>query len=249
MQLAGNVFVVTGAASGLGAAVAQAFAAAGGKVVGIDLRAPEALPEGLAAFVQADVCDADAMQAALARAAELGPLRGAVHCAGIAPAARVVGREGPHDLALFRKVIEVNLIGSFNLARLAADAMSKNEPLADGERGVVVMTASVAAFDGQIGQAAYTASKAGVAGMTLPIARELARFGVRVVTIAPGIMQTPMMAGMSQEVQDALGAAVPYPPRLGRPDEYAALARHIVENVYLNGEVIRLDGAIRLAPK
>ena len=148
-----------------------------------------------------------------------------------------------------RDRIEVNLIGSFNLARLAADAMAKNEPLADGERGVIVMTASVAAFDGQIGQAAYTASKAGVAGMTLPIARELARFGVRVVTIAPGIMQTPMMAGMSQEVQDALGAAVPYPPRLGRPDEYAALARHIVENVYLNGEVIRLDGAIRLAPK
>ncbi len=249
MQLAGNVFVVTGAASGLGAAVAQAFSAAGGKVVGIDLRAPEALPEGIAAFVQADVCDADAMQAALARAAELGPLRGAVHCAGIAPAARVVGRDGPHDLVQFRKVIEVNLIGSFNLVRLAADAMSKNEPLADGERGVIVMTASVAAFDGQIGQAAYTASKAGVAGMTLPIARELARFGVRVVTIAPGIIQTPMMAGMSQEVQDALGAAVPYPPRLGRPDEYAALARHIVENVYLNGEVIRLDGAIRLAPK
>lgn len=249
MQLAGNVFVVTGAASGLGAAVAGVFAAAGGKVVGIDLRAPDALPHGFVAFVQADVCDADAVQAALARAAEFGPVRGAVHCAGIAPAARVVGRDGPHDLALFRKVIEVNLIGSFNLARLAADAMAKNEPLADGERGVIVMTASVAAFDGQIGQAAYTASKAGVAGMTLPIARELARFGVRVVTIAPGIMQTPMMAGMSQEVQDALGAAVPYPPRLGRPDEYAALARHIVENVYLNGEVIRLDGAIRLAPK
>ncbi|WP_374401438.1 SDR family NAD(P)-dependent oxidoreductase [Niveibacterium sp.] len=249
MQLAGNVFVVTGAASGLGAAVSEAFAAAGGKVVGIDLRAPERAPEGLAALVQADVCDADAVQAALTRAADFGPLRGVVHCAGIAPAARVVGREGPHDLALFRKVIEVNLIGSFNLARLAADAMAKNEALADGERGVIVMTASVAAFDGQIGQAAYTASKAGVAGMTLPIARELAGFGVRVVTIAPGIMQTPMMAGMSQEVQDALGAAVPYPPRLGRPDEYAALARHIVENVYLNGEVIRLDGAIRLAPK
>jgi len=249
MQLAGNVFVVTGAASGLGAAVARAFATAGGKVVGIDLRAPDKLPEGLAGFVQADVCDAEAVQSALTQAAAFGPLRGAVHCAGIAPAARVVGREGPHDLALFRKVIEVNLIGSFNLARLAADAMSKSEPLADGERGVIVMTASVAAFDGQIGQAAYTASKAGVAGMTLPIARELARFGVRVVTIAPGIMQTPMMAGMSQEVQDALGAAVPYPPRLGRPDEYAALARHIVENVYLNGEVIRLDGAIRLAPK
>lgn len=249
MQLAGSVFVVTGAASGLGAAVACAFVAAGAKVVGIDLRAPEPQPKGLSGFVQADVCDADAVQAALARAAEFGPVRGAVHCAGIAPAARVVGRDGPHDLTLFRKVIEVNLIGSFNLARLAADAMAKNEPLADGERGVIVMTASVAAFDGQIGQAAYTASKAGVAGMTLPIARELARFGVRVVTIAPGIMQTPMMAGMSQEVQDALGAAVPYPPRLGRPDEYAALARHIVENVYLNGEVIRLDGAIRLAPK
>ncbi|GAA5184022.1 3-hydroxyacyl-CoA dehydrogenase [Niveibacterium umoris] len=249
MQIEGQVFLVTGAASGLGAAVAQAFAQAGAHVVGVDLRVPSAPLAGLAAFVEADVCDAGALQGALARAGEIGPLRGAVHCAGIAPAARVVGREGPHSLDLFRKVIEVNLIGSFNLIRLAADAMSRNAPVADGERGVIVTTASVAAFDGQIGQAAYAASKAGVAGMTLPIARELARIGVRIATIAPGIMQTPMMAGMPQEVQDALGASVPYPPRLGRPDEFAALARHIVENVYLNGEVIRLDGAIRLPPK
>lgn len=249
MRLEGNVFLVTGVASGLGAAVAAAFSAAGAHVVGVDLKAPPSpLPNGVV-FVQADVCDAQQMAQVIATAVALGPLRGAVHCAGIAPASRVVGREGPHDLDLFRKVIEVNLVGSFNLARLAADAMAKNDPLADGERGVIVMTASVAAFDGQIGQAAYTASKAGVAGMTLPIARELARFGVRVATIAPGIMQTPMMAGMPQEVQDALGASVPFPPRLGRPDEYAALARHIVENVYLNGEVIRLDGAIRLAPR
>ncbi|MCX9157051.1 SDR family NAD(P)-dependent oxidoreductase [Niveibacterium sp. 24ML] len=249
MELKRNVFLVTGAASGLGAAVAHAFAAAGALVFGVDLRAPEVLPAGCAGFMQADVCDPEQLAAALAGATALGPLRGAVHCAGIAPAARVLGRDGPHDLALFRKVIEVNLIGSFNLVRLAGDAIARTDPLADGERGVLVLTASVAAFDGQIGQAAYAASKAAVAGMTLPIARELARFGIRVVTIAPGTMQTPMMAGMSQEVQDALGAAVPYPPRLGRPDEFAALARHIVENVYLNGETIRLDGAIRLAPK
>lgn len=249
MDLKGSVFLVTGAASGLGAAVARTFAAAGAVVLGVDLKAPSPVPPEFADFIPADVCDSEALALAVARACALGPLRGAVHCAGIAPAARVLGRDGPHELALFRKVVEVNLIGSFNLVRLAGDAIARTAPLADGERGVLVMTASVAAFDGQIGQAAYAASKAGVAGMTLPIARELARFGIRVMTIAPGTMQTPMMAGMSQEVQDALGAAVPYPPRLGRPDEFAALARHIVENVYLNGETVRLDGAIRLAPK
>ena len=178
-----------------------------------------------------------------------GRVDGLVNCAGVAPGEKILGREGPHRLESFARTISINLVGTFNMLRLAAEAMARQEPNAEGERGVIVNTASVAAFDGQIGQAAYAASKGGVAALTLPAARELARSGIRVVTIAPGIFRTPMMAGMPQEVQDALGASVPFPPRLGRPEEYAALARHIVENPMLNGEVIRLDGALRMAPR
>ena len=188
-------------------------------------------------------------RAAVDAALALGTLRGLVNCAGIAIGEKVVGKEGPHALASFARVININLIGTFNMIRLAADAMSKQEPTAEGERGVLVNTASVAAFDGQIGQAAYSASKGGVVGMTLPIARDLSRSGIRCVTIAPGLFATPMLLGMPQDVQDSLGRQVPFPSRLGKPDEYAALVRHIVENVMLNGETIRLDGAIRMQPK
>ncbi|HZA84145.1 MAG TPA: SDR family NAD(P)-dependent oxidoreductase, partial [Actinomycetes bacterium] len=197
-----------------------------------------------------DVTDEDSVRAAVAAAAEgEGGLGAAVSCAGIAPAERVLGRDGPHSLARFVAAVQVNLVGTFNVTRLAAQAMAGNDPLADGERGVIVNTASVAAFDGQIGQAAYSASKAGVAGMTLPIARELARQGIRVMAIAPGIFDTPMLAGLPDQVRASLGAQVPFPPRLGRPEEYAALVHHIVHNPMLNGEVIRLDGAIRMAPR
>jgi NAD(P)-dependent dehydrogenase (short-subunit alcohol dehydrogenase family) len=196
------------------------------------------------------VCDEAQVSAVIAEAKRRhGGLHGAVNCAGIAPGERVLGKTGPHSLATFQRVINVNLIGTFNVIRLAAEAMAQNEPGADGERGIIVNTASVAAYEGQIGQAAYSASKAGVAGMTLPIARELARFGIRVVTIAPGIFETPMVAAMSSEVQASLGAQVPFPSRLGKPDEYAALVEHIFSNLMLNGEVIRLDGAIRMGPK
>jgi NAD(P)-dependent dehydrogenase (short-subunit alcohol dehydrogenase family) len=228
---------------------------AGGSVVVADVDAERGrkVADGLgerARFVATDVTDEDATRAAVAAAVELGgSLHVAVSCAGIAPAERVLGRQGPHALARFVAAIQVNLVGTFNVTRLAAEAMAGNEPLADGERGVIVHTASVAAFDGQIGQAAYAASKAGVAGMTLPIARELARLGIRVVAVAPGIFDTPMLAGMPEQVRASLGAQVPFPPRLGRPEEYAALVRHIVENPMLNGETIRLDGAIRMAPK
>jgi NAD(P)-dependent dehydrogenase (short-subunit alcohol dehydrogenase family) len=200
--------------------------------------------------VKCDVSSAESGEAAVAEAAErLGIPRILINCAGIAIGAKTIGKDGPHPLDTFRKVIEVNLIGSFNMIRLVADRAQKLDPLEGGERGVIVNTASVAAYDGQIGQAAYSASKGGVVGMTLPVARDLARAGIRVMTIAPGIFKTPMMAGMPQDVQDSLGAAVPFPPRLGEPAEYAALALHIVENQMLNGEVIRLDGAIRMAPK
>jgi NAD(P)-dependent dehydrogenase (short-subunit alcohol dehydrogenase family) len=202
-----------------------------------------------ARFVATDVTDEDSVRAAVAAAAEAGGLHVAVSCAGIAPAERVLGRQGPHSLARFVAVVQVNLVGTFNVARLAAEAMAANQPLEDGERGVIVNTASVAAFDGQVGQAAYSASKAGVAGMTLPIARELARHGIRVMAIAPGTFDTPMLAAMSDQVRASLGAQVPFPSRLGRPTEYAALVRHIVENRMLNGETIRLDGAIRMAPR
>ena len=256
MEIAGRTVLVTGGGSGLGAATARMVVEAGGSVVVADVDADRGkqVADGLgerARFVAADVTDEDSVRAAVAAAAEgQGGLYAAVSCAGIAPAERVLGRQGPHSLARFVSVVQVNLVGTFNVTRLAAEAMAGNEPLGDdGERGVIVNTASVAAFDGQIGQAAYSASKAGVAGMTLPIARELARLGIRVMAIAPGIFDTPMLAAMPDQVRASLGAQVPFPSRLGQPEEYAALVRHILENRMLNGETIRLDGAIRMAPK
>lgn len=247
MDIRGNVFLITGGASGLGAGTARMLAREGGKVVLADLNeaAGEALAHELGgAFVRCDVSREEDAQAAVDAATHAGTLRGLVNCAGIAPAVKTVGKEGPHPLDVFAKTINVNLVGTFNMIRLAAAAMSANAPNADGERGVIISTASVAAFDGQIGQAAYAASKAGVAGMTLPIARDLSRNAIRVMTIAPGLFETPMLLGMPKDVQDALGAMVPFPPRLGKPAEYAMLVRQIIENPMLNGEVIRLDGAI-----
>ena len=252
MDIAGKVFIVTGGASGLGEGTARMLAANGATVLIADLQVEkgEALATELSgAFVKCDVSQEADAQAAVDRAVGLGKLFGLVNCAGIAPAAKTVGKEGAHALHLFSKVITVNLIGSFNMIRLAAQAMSKNEPEPTGERGVLISTASVAAFDGQMGQAAYSASKGGVVGMTLPIARDLARNGIRNMTIAPGIFGTPMLFSFPQEVQDALAAGVPFPSRLGTPQDYAKLAIHIFENDMLNGEVIRLDGAIRLAPR
>jgi NAD(P)-dependent dehydrogenase (short-subunit alcohol dehydrogenase family) len=255
VEIAGRTVLVTGGGSGLGAATARMVVAQGGSVVLADVdreggaRVAGELGER-ARFVPTDVSDEAAAREAVAAAAGMGGgLAVAVNCAGIAPAERVLGRDGPHSLARFATAVQVNLIGTFNVTRLAAEAMAGNDPQADGERGVIVTTASVAAFDGQVGQAAYSASKAGVAGMTLPIARELARHGIRVVAVAPGIFDTPMLAKMPDQVRASLGAQVPFPSRLGHPDEYAALVRHIVENRMLNGEVIRLDGAIRMAPK
>ncbi|GBL55258.1 3-hydroxy-2-methylbutyryl-CoA dehydrogenase [Pseudomonas citronellolis] len=256
MHIQDKVFLITGGGSGLGAATAKALVEAGARVLLADVNAEAGaarvaeLGEGRARFVRTDVTsEADGRAAVEAALESFGALHGLANCAGVAPAEKVLGRNGPHGLDSFARAININLVGSFNMLRLAAEAMARNEPDAGGERGVIVNTASVAAFDGQIGQAAYSASKAGVVGMTLPIARELARHGIRVMTIAPGIFETPMMAGMPQEVRDSLGASVPFPPRLGRPDEFAALVRHIVENSMLNGEVIRLDGAIRMAAK
>ncbi len=252
MEIAGKVFIVTGGASGLGEGTARMLTAHGARVVIADLQVErgEALAVELGgAFVRADVSQEADGQAVVAKALELGTLFGLVNCAGIAPAAKTVGKDGAHSLAAFSKVVTVNLIGSFNMIRLAAEAMSKNAPEPTGERGVLISTASVAAFDGQIGQAAYAASKGGVVGMTLPIARDLARNGIRNMTIAPGIFGTPMLFGMPQEVQDALAAGVPFPSRLGTPADYAKLVHQIITNEMLNGEVIRLDGAIRLAPK
>lgn len=252
MDIRGNVFLITGGASGLGAGTARMLAREGGKVVLADLNeaAGEALAHELGgAFVRCDVSREEDAQAAVDAATHAGTLRGLVNCAGIAPAVKTVVKEGPHPLDVFAKTINVNLVGTFNMIRLAAAAMSANAPNADGERGVIISTASVAAFDGQIGQAAYAASKAGVAGMTLPIARDLSRNAIRVMTIAPGLFETPMLLGMPKDVQDALGAMVPFPPRLGKPAEYAMLVRQIIENPMLNGEVIRLDGAIRMHPK
>jgi NAD(P)-dependent dehydrogenase (short-subunit alcohol dehydrogenase family) len=252
MDIAGKVFIVTGGASGLGEGTARMLTASGGKVVIADMQVEKGLSiakELGGAFVKCDVSqEADGM-AAVAKAVAMGKLMGLVNCAGIAIGEKTVGKNGPHNLGVFNKTITVNLIGSFNMIRLAADAMCKNEPEATGERGVMISTASVAAYDGQIGQAAYSASKGGIVGMTLPIARDLARNGIRNMTIAPGIFGTPMMFGMPQEVQDSLAAAVPFPSRLGTPLDYAKLAKHIFENDMLNGEVIRLDGAIRLAPR
>jgi NAD(P)-dependent dehydrogenase (short-subunit alcohol dehydrogenase family) len=252
MDIAGKVFIVTGGASGLGEGTARMLAAAGGKVVVADLQVDkgEAVAAELdGAFVKCDVTQEGDGQAVVAKATAMGKLMGLVNCAGIAIGVKTVGKDGPHPLAQFQKVININLVGSFNMIRLAAEAMAKNAPESTGERGVLISTASVAAYDGQIGQAAYSASKGGVVGMTLPIARDLARSGIRNMTIAPGIFGTPMMFGMPQDVQDALAAAVPFPSRLGTPTDYAKLVKHIVENDMLNGEVIRLDGAIRLAPK
>lgn len=253
MHLHDQTALITGAASGLGEACARRFAAQGMKVVLVDLNAErgEALAAELGGrFVRADVSSESDVQAAVDRTREhFGGPHVVVNCAGIVIGERVAGKNGPHSLSAFEKVIRVNLIGTFNVIRLAAAVMAGNEPDSNGERGVIINTSSVAAFDGQIGQAAYSASKGGVAAMMLPIARELARFGIRVVAIAPGVFETPMMAGMSDAVRDSLGQQVPFPPRLGKPDEYAQLAQAIIENPYLNGEVIRLDGGIRMTAK
>lgn len=252
MDIAGKVFVVTGGASGLGEGTARMLAAQGGQVVVADMQADkgQAVARDIGGvFVPCDVTSEADGQKVVAQATAMGKLVGLVNCAGIAPAEKTVGKNGPHDLGLYTKTIMVNLVGTFNMIRLAAAAMSQNAPEPTGERGVLISTASVAAYDGQIGQAAYAASKGGIVGMTLPIARDLARNGIRNMTIAPGIFGTPMLFGLPQEVQDSLAASVPFPSRLGRPDDYAKLVRHIIENDMLNGEVIRLDGAIRLAPR
>lgn len=259
MEVTGRVFLVTGGGSGLGAATVRGLAEAGAKVLVADLN--EESGESVAGeigdsarFVKTDVTDEKSAHAAVDTAVhELGGLHGVVNCAGVAIGAKVLGKDGPHDLEAFTKVLQVNVVGTFNVIRLAAAVMKWNEPVGgsevSGERGVIVNTASVAAFEGQIGQAAYSASKGGVVSMTLPIARELANHGIRVMTIAPGIFDTPMMAGLPEEARDSLGDQVPFPSRLGRPEEYAALARHVIENEMLNGEVIRLDGAIRMSPR
>jgi NAD(P)-dependent dehydrogenase (short-subunit alcohol dehydrogenase family) len=255
MQIKNATFLVTGGGSGLGAATVRELVAAGGNAIIADVneQAGRALAEELgkqARFVKTDVVDEASVKAAVADAlSTFGNLRGAINCAGVGSASRVLGKEGPHDLAMFARVVQINLVGTFNVIRLAAAAIADQQPLADGERGVIVNTASVAAFDGQIGQAAYSASKGGVVGMTLPIARELARVGIRVLTIAPGLFDTPMMAALPDEAKKSLGQQVPFPPRLGQPSEFAALVRQMVENVMLNGETVRLDGAIRMAPK
>jgi NAD(P)-dependent dehydrogenase (short-subunit alcohol dehydrogenase family) len=255
MQVNERVFLITGASSGLGAAVAEMVVAGGGKAMMLDIneevgQAAATKLGASARFQRTDVTKEDDGRAAIAAAlSAFGRIDVLVNCAGVAPGEKIVGRDGPHKLENFARAISINLIGTFNMLRLAAEAMSANAPGESGERGVIINTASVAAFDGQIGQAAYSASKGGVAAMTLPAARELARHGVRVLAIAPGIFGTPMLFGMPQEVQDSLAASVPFPSRLGRGEEYAALVRHIVENQMLNGEVIRLDGAIRMAPR
>ena len=256
MQIAEHTFLITGGSSGLGAACARRLAEAGANVVVADLNesaGSELVAElgDTACFVKTNVVSADEVETAVATAVDqFGGLHGAINCAGIAIAAKVLDREGnPHDLDAFSRVIQVNLIGSFNVVRLAAAAMVKAEANEAGERGVIINTASVAAFDGQMGQAAYSASKGGIVGMTLPIARDLARSGVRVMTIAPGIFDAPMLGGLPEKARESLGQQVPFPSRLGKPEEYAALAQHIIENQMLNGEVIRLDGAIRMAPK
>lgn len=255
MDISDSVFLITGGGSGLGAATARMVVEAGGRVVlaDVNVEAGEALAAELGdavRFARTDVSDEASARGAFDAAVKaFDTVHGLVNCAGVAPAEKVLGRQGPHALESFSRVVGINLIGSFNMMRLAAEVMSKNEPNAGGERGVIVSTASVAAYDGQIGQAAYAASKGGVVALTLPVARELSRYGIRVMTIAPGIMETPMLLGMPEEVQAALGQTVPFPARMGKPTEFAALVQHIAQNGYLNGEVIRLDGAIRMAPK
>ena len=253
MDINGQVAVITGGASGLGAATAEAFAAAGARValLAINLAAAEQLAKKIGGIAVG--CDVTSDQSAADALAEVqkkyGVGRVLVNCAGVGPPKRIVGRDGPMPLADFRKVIEINLIGTFNMMRLFAAALSKAEPLEDGERGVIISTASVAAFEGQIGQAAYASSKGGVAALTMPASREFAQFGIRVMTIAPGIFHTPMLAALPEEAQKSLGASVPFPARLGRPEEYADLAMFIVRNAYMNGETIRIDGALRMAPR
>ena len=254
MKIKDRVFLVTGGGSGLGAATAKMLVDNGGKAVLADVSdVGDAYAKTLGAnarFVKTDVTDEPSTQAAVDLCvAAFGAVHGAVNCAGIAPGERVVGKNGPHALASFERAVRINLVGTFNVIRLVAARMTTQAPEASGERGVIINTSSIASFEGQIGQAAYAASKAGVNGMTLPIARELARHGIRVMTIAPGIFDTPMLQGMSDEIRASLGQQIPFPPRLGRPDEYAALARHIIENELLNGAVIRLDGAIRMGAK
>jgi NAD(P)-dependent dehydrogenase (short-subunit alcohol dehydrogenase family) len=253
MEISGNAFIVTGGASGLGEATARLLSAKGARVVIADLN--DARGEMVAhdiggRYAHCDVAsEADATGAVAAATSAFGELRGLVNCAGIGTAEKTLGKNGPHTLATFTKTVTVNLVGTFNMIRLAAAAIAQAEPFPSGERGVIVSTASVAAFDGQVGQAAYSASKGGIVGMTLPIARDLAGLGIRVMTIAPGLFKTPLLAGLPEEAQLSLGKQVPFPPRLGNPEEYAALVQHIIENQMLNGEVIRLDGAIRMAPR
>ena len=248
MEIEGHTFLVAGGGSGLGAATTEMLTNEGANAVVADLRGEAA--DGNVRFVETDVTDEASVRRAIEEALQsFGGMHGAINCAGIASAEKVLGREGPHSLDSFAKVVEVNLVGTFNVLRLAAEVMVNNEPAASGERGVIVNTASVAAYDGQIGQVAYAASKGGVVALTLPVARELAQYGIRVVAIAPGIFDTPMMAGLPEAARESLGKQVPFPSRLGRPEEYAALVRHIIENEMLNGEVIRLDGSIRMAPR
>ena len=255
MKIDGKAFVVTGGASGLGRAVVEAVVAAGGRAVILDVNADagKAAEHALGAsvrFAQADVTSEEQVKAAVDLCmSAFGAVNGVVNAAGIGPAAKVLGKNGPHALDLFEKTIRINLVGTFNVIRLAAAAMVQNAPEGSGERGVIINTASIAAFDGQIGQPAYAASKGGIVGMTLPIAREFASLGIRVVTIAPGIFDTPLLAALPEAARVSLGQQVPFPSRLGQPQEYAALARHVIENEMLNGEVIRLDGALRMAPR
>ena len=255
MQIQGKAFIVTGGASGLGRAVVEAVIAAGGKAIILDVnaetgKAAEASLGASARFAQADVTSEEQVKAAVDLAVgTFGALNGVINAAGIGPAAKVLGKNGPHPLELFEKTIRVNLVGTFNVIRLGAAAMAQNTPEASGERGVIINTASIAAFDGQIGQPAYAASKGGIVALTLPVAREFASLGIRVVTIAPGIFDTPLLAALPEAARGSLGQQVPFPSRLGQPIEYAALAKHIIENEMLNGEVIRLDGALRMAPR
>lgn len=251
MQVQDTAAIVTGGASGLGAATAAALAARGARVFVLDLaQAIEGAERHDAVrYVATDVTDPASVQVAVDRAASAGPLRAVVNCAGIGPSMRILGKKGVHDLALYAKIVQVNLVGSFNVLALAAERMAATDPLEDGQRGVVVNTASIAAYDGQVGQAAYSSSKGGIVGLTLPAARDLAQHGIRVNTIAPGIVETPMLATVSEEFRAGLAAGVPFPQRLGRPQEYAALACFLIEHDYLNGEVVRMDGALRMAPR
>jgi NAD(P)-dependent dehydrogenase (short-subunit alcohol dehydrogenase family) len=252
MQITDTAALVTGGASGLGGATAKALAAKGARVFALDLAGAIANAEQVEGitYVEADVTDPEQVRAAVATAAESGvPLRTVVNCAGIGPSARILSKKGPHDLALYAKVIQINLIGTFNVLTLASEAIAKTEPLADNARGVIINTASIAAYDGQIGQAAYSSSKGGVVGLTLPAARDLASHGIRVLTIAPGIIDTPMLATVSEEFRATLAEGIPFPKRLGRPDEYAQLALSLIDHDYLNGEVVRMDGSLRMAPR